>query len=139
MGGLAVGVIGWALLVLFWLVTLAPGTAAICAGWVPPWFRKTVSSPRLGGWADICMGIGGTLTVGPVHHHLGSKPMTAFATIVGFCFVFGALGLYRRSYRPEPSKSAERQHTSASAAVVLQRDTATVAPTTDPERPQISN
>lgn len=139
MGGLAVEVIDWALLALFWLLTFVPGTAAICAGWVSPWFRKTVSSPRLGGWADLCMGIGGTLTVGPVHRHLGSTPMTACATIVGFCFVFSALGLYRRSYRPEPSTSTACQHTAASAAGVQQRNTGTIAPTTDPDRPQVLN
>jgi hypothetical protein len=139
MGGFAVEVIDWALLALFWLLTFVPGTAAICAGWVLPWFRKTVSSPRLGGWADICMGMGGTLTVGPVHRHLGSTPMAAFATLVGCCFVFGALDLYRRSYRPEPSRSTEYQHTAASAAVVQQRNTATIAPTTDPDRQQMPN
>lgn len=139
MGGLAVEVIDWALLALFWLLTFVSGTAAICAGWVPPWFRKTVSSPRLGGWADTCMGLGGTLTVGPVHRHLGSTPMTALATIVGFCFVFSALGLYRRSYRPEPSRPTAYQHTAASADAVQQRNTATIAPTTDPDRPQVPN
>ncbi|MEY2245170.1 hypothetical protein [Streptomyces sp. BF23-18] len=132
-------VIDWALLGLFWTLTLVPGTAAIRAGWVAPWFRKTVASPRLGGWADVCMGVGGTLTVGPVHRHLGSTPMTAFASVVGVCFVFLALGLYRRSSRPEPSGPTAHQHAAASADAAQRRDTATVAPATDPDRPQVPN
>ncbi|MFF3948916.1 hypothetical protein ACFYYN_29400 [Streptomyces sp. NPDC001902] len=132
-------VIGWTVLSLFWLLTFVPGIAAICFGWVPPWFRKTVSSPRLGGWADICAGIGGTIIVGPVHRHLDSTPMSAFATIAGFCFLFGAFGLYRRSYRPEPSKATAYQHVAGSADAVQQPSTATMAPAADSHRPHTPN
>lgn len=140
--GLAVDVIGWTALALFWLVTFVPGIAAICVGWVPPWFRKTVSSPRLGGWADICAGVGGSIIVGPVHRHLESTPMATFATIVGFCFLFSALGLYRRSYRPELSGATAYQYTAAAgfqAGAVQPRDTATTEPTTDTHQPHTPN
>lgn len=135
-------VIGWTALALYWLLTFPPGIAAICVGWVPPWFRKTVSSPRLGGWADVCAGVGGTIIVGPVHRHLESTSMAIFATLVGFCFLFSAFGLYRRSHRPEPTGPTAYQYTATSAfraGALQQRDPATTEPTTDPHQPQTPN
>jgi hypothetical protein len=141
-GGLAVDVIGWTVLALYWLLTFVPGIAAICVGWVPPWFRKTVSSPRLGGWADVCAGVGGTIIVGPVHRHLEPTPMATFATVVGFCFLFSAFGLYRRSHRPEPSGATACRYTAAPAfqtGAVQPRDAATTEPTTELHQPQAPN
>ncbi|MFE2542962.1 hypothetical protein [Actinacidiphila glaucinigra] len=124
-------VIGWTVLALYWLLTFVPGTAALCVGWVPPWFRKTVSSPRLSGWADICAGFGGTLAVGPVHRHLGGTPMSAVATTVGFCLFLGAFGLYRRSYRPAPAAASD------SPGAAPQRTTAALVPAAaDSHQPQ---
>lgn len=140
--GLAVDVVGWTVLAFYWLLTFVPGVAAICVGWVPPWFRKTVSAPRLGGWADVCAGVGGTLVVGPVHRHLDSTSMSTFATTVGFCFLLSAFGLYRRSYRPGSSGAAAYRYTAAPAfqpGAGQQRDAATTELTADLNQSQKPN
>ncbi|MFE0629803.1 hypothetical protein ACFW3D_22915 [Streptomyces sp. NPDC058864] len=123
-------VIGWTVLALYWLLTFGSGIAALCAGWVAPWLRRTVSSPRLSGWADVCAGFGGTLAVGPVHRHLGGSPMSVVATTVGFCLILGAFGLYRRSYRPAPAGAAE-----APDAVPQRTAAAAVPATADSHQP----
>lgn len=140
--GLAVDVVGWTVLGLYWLLTFVPGMAAICVGWVSPWFRRTVASPRLGGWADVCAGVGGTLVVGPVHRHLEATSMSTFTTAVGFCFLLSAFGLYRRSYRPWSSGATAYQYAAAPAVhagAVQQRDAATTELAVDPHRPQKPN
>lgn len=68
--------------------------------------------------------------------------MATFATVVGFCFLFSAFGLYRRSYRPEPSGATAYQYTAAPAfqtGAVQPRDTATTESTTEIHQPQAPN
>ena len=97
-------VIGWAGLVVVWVRTIVPGLITLCTGWVFPLIRQQTVSPRLSGWGAICMGIGATLGVGPVHRHLDSTPFATLGVVVALCILVGGLALEVLSRRPRRPK-----------------------------------
>ena len=86
--------IDWALLAGLWVVCFGSGIAALSSGWVFPWLRKKILSPRLAGWGNICAGIG--FTIGP-----GLHADNWGAVAVACCFMAGGAFLYHLSRRPK--------------------------------------
>ncbi|GAA1088623.1 hypothetical protein GCM10009663_35290 [Kitasatospora arboriphila] len=91
------GAFQWACLVAAWAFTLVPGIAAVSRGWLLPWLRGRVPSPRLWGTGEITLGLG--ITTGMISSHWHSLA-SLVGTTAGLCLGLCGLGILAKAQRP---------------------------------------
>lgn len=74
----------WTTLGTVLAITLIPGSAAVARGWLVPWLRGRVLSPRLWGAGTIMTGIGAA--IGVIAPHGRSQ-------VAALCILAAGLGL----------------------------------------------
>jgi uncharacterized membrane protein len=94
--GAKVDAFQWVALAVVWAVTVLPGMAAIFCGWLLPWMRSRIASPRLYGGGQVMVGLGITIGMPTSHWH---SPASLAGPIVGFLLIFCGVGLGMSSTR----------------------------------------
>jgi hypothetical protein len=95
-GAFAMDAFQWVALAVVWAVTVLPGMAAIFCGWLLPWMRSRIASPRLYGGGQVTVGLGITIGMPTSHWH---SPASLAGPIVGFLLIFCGVGLGMSSTR----------------------------------------
>jgi hypothetical protein len=91
------GAFEWVTFAVVWAITLLPGIAAVFRGWLPPWLRGRVPSPRLWGGGQIALSIGITIEMTNSHW----RPNVSLAgTIAGLCMILCGVGILAKAQRP---------------------------------------
>lgn len=104
-------ILRWGLLGVIWAVTVVPGVPALSHGWVLPWLRQRIRSPRLLGLSDLMVGLAGTVAVISAgwHVHAVHAQAAHAGEILSMCLGFCGFGMSLMARRVSWGPASSRQ------------------------------